>query len=135
MPDKVSVPLLFAPDEMLAPPARLTVSAPWSTDSCVEARLPSTSWTEIALPPVKPSGTSSFTVSVPAGTVFTGASLVLPTMMLNVSEADALLVSVAVTFTATVPTSPLAGVPENVRVAASKPSQDGSVLPSDSVAV
>ena len=50
------------------------------------------------------------------------------------SETDALPPSVAVTFTAMLPTSPFAGVPENVRVAASKPSQLGSGDPFDSVA-
>ena len=48
----------------------------------------------------KPSGTSSFTVSALAGTVLTGASLVLPTVILKMSETDALPPSVAVTFTA-----------------------------------
>ena len=64
-----------------------------------------------------------------------GASLVFATVILNVSEPVALLPSVAVTLTATTPTFALSGVPLNVRVSASKESQDGKALPSESVAV
>ena len=45
------------------------------------------------------------------------------------------LPSLAVTFTVTVPASVVSGVPEKVRVPASKLSQSGSALPSDLVAV
>ena len=64
-----------------------------------------------------------------------GASFVLPTVMLNVSEIAVLLPSVAVTFTASTPTFAFKGVPLNVRVAAVNVSQEGSALPSESVAV
>ena len=63
-----------------------------------------------------------------------GASLVLVTVILNVSVTVALPGSVAVTLTAMTPTSPLTGVPLNVRVAASKLSQAGNALPFDNVA-
>ena len=43
--------------------------------------------------------------------------------------------ALAVTCTDTVPASVAAGVPENVRVAASKLSQAGSAVPSDRAAV
>ena len=64
-----------------------------------------------------------------------GASLVLVTVILKVSATVALLPSVAVTLTARTPTFALSGVPLKVRVSASKESQDGSALPSESVAV
>ena len=76
---------------------------------------------------------SSLTVCAP-GTVFTGAVLLLLTMISKLSEAEALLGSVAVTFTVMVPTSLFPGVPENVCVAASKWSQPGSAAPVESVA-
>ena len=60
-----------------------------------------------------------------------GAAL---TVRLNVSNTTALPASVAETLTAMTPTSPLTGVPLNVRVAASKLSQAGNALPFDSVA-
>ena len=63
-----------------------------------------------------------------------GASLVLVTVILNVSDtvADP---SLAVTFTAMVPTSEFVGVPEKVRVEALNESQEGSDEPLDNVAV
>ena len=63
-----------------------------------------------------------------------GASLVLVTVILNVSEtvADP---SLAVTFTAIVPTSELVGVPANEFVSESKISQEGREDPFDNVAV
>ena len=64
-----------------------------------------------------------------------GASLVFVTVILNVSEIAALPLSVAVTFTSIAPTFAFKGVPLNVRVLALKESQDGSALPSESVAV
>ena len=75
---------------MLAPPA-VTASVPCSIESCVEARLPSTSCTAIVLPPVKASAVSSLTVCG-AGTVLTGASLTELTVLLTISvSVDALL--------------------------------------------
>ena len=63
-----------------------------------------------------------------------GASLVLVTVRLKVSEtvADP---SLAVTFTAMVPTSEFVGVPEKVRVEALKESHEGREDPLDNVAV
>ena len=55
-----------------------------------------------------------------------GASLVLATVRWKVSSTDAAVAVVAVTLTEIVPTSPFAGVPEKVRVAALKVSQAGS---------
>ena len=63
-----------------------------------------------------------------------GASLVLATTMSNTSDTAAFAPSVAVTFTLSVPTSALTGVPLKVRVAASKASQEGSAAPSAVVA-
>ena len=63
-----------------------------------------------------------------------GASLVLATTISKVSETEALEPSVAVTLTESVPTSPFAGAPENVRVAASNESQLGRAFPLGSVA-
>ena len=57
------------------------------------------------------------------------------TVRLKVSETLALLLSVAVTLTATDPTSPFEGVPLKVRVLVSNDSQGGSVFPSSKVAV
>ncbi len=73
VPDSVSVPLPLAPAEMVAPPARLTLTVPLATESCVVERLPSTSFT---LTPVMLSGASSFTVCAP-GTVLSGLTLKL----------------------------------------------------------
>src|SRR6478672_2551012 len=77
---------------------------------------------------------SSATGTVPPTFWMTGGSLVLPTVILKVSEIDALLPSVAVTFTTIVPTSMFAGVPENVRVVALNDSQLGNALPFESAA-
>ena len=57
------------------------------------------------------------------------------TVILNVSVATALPLSVALILTSITPTSSVSGVPLNVRVSASNESQDGSALSSDSVAV
>ena len=67
------------------------------------------------------------------GSVSVGTSLTLVTVIVKRSETDN-RPSEAVNLIAMLPTSPLAGVPENVRVAASKESQAGRVLPSSSVA-
>ena len=64
-----------------------------------------------------------------------GASLVLVTVSVKLSSTDRLPRSAALTLTLIVPTSPLAGVPLKVRVAALKLSQVGSALPSASVAL
>ena len=64
-----------------------------------------------------------------------GASLVLVTVILNVSETEELDPSVAVTLTAIVPTSELVGVPVKVRVEALKDNQEGREDPLDNVAV
>ena len=63
-----------------------------------------------------------------------GASLVLVTVILKVSDTVA-VPSLAVTFTAMVPTSELVGVPEKVRVEVLKESHEGRDDPLDSVAV
>ena len=57
-----------------------------------------------------------------------GASLVLATVIRNVSLTVALLKSLAVTVTSTSPTSAFSGVPENVRVEALKLNQPGKLL-------
>src|SRR5262245_43681606 len=88
--------------------------------------------------PTAPTGgpASSFSAASTgvAPALSTGASLVFPTAILNMSDTEALL-SLAVTFTAIVPTSPAPGVPENVRVVALNDSQPGSGASVSSVAV
>ena len=64
----------------------------------------------------------------------TGASFTAVTFSTNVSETLA-RPSDAVTFRSSVPTKFAGGVPENVRVAASNVSHDGSADPSPSVAL
>ena len=59
----------------------------------------------------------------------------LVTVILNVSVIAALPLSVAVILTSISPTFAFKGVPLNVRVAAVNVSQEGSALPSESVAV
>jgi hypothetical protein len=90
VPDRVSVELPLAPALIVAPPATLTVTVPFVTVSCVVARLPSTSFTEI--PPIE-SAVSSFTVCAP-GTVFTGLSFTALTVIATASESVAPLLSV-----------------------------------------
>ena len=57
-----------------------------------------------------------------------GASLVLATVIRKLSVTVALLLSLAVTVTSTMPTFAFVGVPENVRVAGVKVSQLGKAL-------
>src|SRR4051812_25134920 len=64
-----------------------------------------------------------------------GASLVFATAGWNTSNTEAPKLSVGVTWTPSVPTSPLAGVPGKVRVKGSKESQAGSAAPFASVAL
>ena len=64
-----------------------------------------------------------------------GASLTLSTVMAKVSLTVAPALSVAVTLTFKLPTSPLSGVPLKVRVLGLKLNQVGNGLPSDSIAV
>ena len=90
VPEIVRVDEPFAPALMVAPPARLTFSAPLVTVSCVVARLPSTSLTEM---PAIESAVSSFTVCAP-GTVLTGPSFTELTVIATESESVAPLASV-----------------------------------------
>ena len=90
VPDSVSVELPFAPALIVAPPARLTFSAPLVTLTCVVDRLPSTSLTEI--PPIG-SAVSSLTVCA-AGTTLTGPSFTELTVIATASESVAPLASV-----------------------------------------
>ena len=99
VPDSVSVALPFAPALIVAPPARLTFSAPFVTESCVVARLPSTSLTET---PLIESDVSSFTVCAP-GTVFTGPSFTELTVIATASESVAPLLSVERTVSVSAP--------------------------------
>ena len=85
MPESVRVEEPLAPALIVAPPARLTFSAPLVTVSCVVERLPSTSLTDT--PPIE-SAVSSFTVCAP-GTVFTGPSFTELTVIATASESDA----------------------------------------------
>ena len=90
MPDSVRVEEPFAPALIVAPPARLTFSVPFVTLSCVVARLPSTSLTDI---PLIESALSSFTVCAP-GTVFIGPSFTELTVIATASESAAPFASV-----------------------------------------
>ena len=89
----------FAPALIVAPPARLTVTVPLPTVSAVVAKLPSTSVTES---PLIDSAVSSLTVCAP-GTVFTGASLTLVTLIVTVSVSATALLSVETTVSVSVP--------------------------------
>ena len=81
------------------------------------------------------SGTDTAAVSPLPLEVMVGAAFgAPPTARSKLSDTAALPVSVAVTLTLIVPTSPLAGVPENAPVAALKLSQLGSALPLAKVA-
>ena len=80
----------FAPALIVAPPARLTVTAPLPTVNCVVERLPSTSLT---LTPEIESAVSSLTLCAP-GTVFTGPSFTEATVIATESESVAPLESV-----------------------------------------
>ena len=102
VPDRVSVEEPLAPALMLAPPARLTLSVPFETLSCVVARLPSTSITLIVLAPVKTSTASSLTVRAP-GTVLTGASFTELTVIATASESVAPFASVESTVSVSAP--------------------------------
>ncbi|MNO79187.1 hypothetical protein D3C76_703490 [compost metagenome] len=63
------------------------------------------------------------------GVLTMGASLVLPMVRVKLLLAVALLPSVAVTFTLRLPTSPLPGVPLNMRLNGSKLNQLGNGSP------
>ena len=78
---------------------------------------------------------SSVAVWSAIGLARVGASLMLATVTLKVSKASAPALSVTVTTTSRVPTSPLAGVPVKVRVAASNFSHAGKAAPLASLAV
>ena len=67
--------------------------------------------------------------------VIVGASFVLVTVILKISNVEAPALSVAVSLIEIVPTSPLVGVPLNVRVPLLKDSQEGRLEPSESVGV
>ena len=69
---------------IVAPPARLTVNAPFPTVSCVVAMFASTSLTLIRFAPVNVIGVSSATVTAPP-TVFTGASFTAVTFTVTVA--------------------------------------------------
>ena len=77
VPEIVSVAEPFAPALIDAPPASVTLSTPLATVSCVVARLPSASATEIVLPPVNARAVSSATICAP-GTVLTGGMATVP---------------------------------------------------------
>ena len=99
VPDRVRVDEPFAPELMVAPPARLTFSVPFVTESCVVERLPSTSLT---LTPLIESTVSSFTVWAP-GTVLTGPSLTELTVIETASESVTPLPSVESTVSVSEP--------------------------------
>jgi len=71
------------------------------------------------------SATAMLALAPPPSDVMAGALLVLPTVMVKLSEVLRPPLSVAVTSTLKLPTSPSAGVPLKLRVAGSKLSQAG----------
>ena len=83
VPESVSVPLPFAPAEMVAPPDKLTLTTPLVTLNCVVLKLPSGS---LADTPVMVNGVSSAMVCTP-GTTLTGARLFRPKSMAKLLEA------------------------------------------------
>ena len=83
---------------------------------------------------VKAKALSSVAAWPAIGSASVGASLALATVSAKLPLACAPARSVTVTLMAIAPTSPLAGVPLNVRVAALKDSQPGSAVPSACVA-
>ena len=84
VPDNVSVAAPLEPAAIAAPPERLTVTVPCRTVSCTVARLTSPS---VVLIPVMARAVSSLTVLLP-GTVFTGAALVVITVMEITASAE-----------------------------------------------
>ena len=84
---------------------------------------------------MKAKGWSSVAVWSPMALASVGASLLFSTVTLKVSETSLPALSVAVICTSRDPTSPLAGVPEKVRVVPSNVSHGGSALPLASFAV
>ena len=86
---------------MVAAPCSVTVTVPLSTESCVVARLPSTSVT--LMPPIA-SAVSSLTTCAP-GTVLTGASFTALTVIAtgSVSESGVPALSVETTVSVSAP--------------------------------
>ena len=99
VPESVRLEEPFAPALIVAPPARLTVTAPFVTVRRVVERLPSTSLT---LTPLIESAVSSFTVCAP-GTVFIGPSFTELTVIETASESVAPLPSVESTVSVSEP--------------------------------
>ena len=99
VPESVRVEEPLAPALIVAPPARLTVTAPLVTVRRVVDRLPSTSLT--LTPPIE-SAVSSFTLCAP-GTVLTGPSFTELTVIATASESVAPLPSVDSTVSVSAP--------------------------------
>ena len=78
---------------------------------------------------------TSTAARVTVALVSVGGVVSAATVMSKVSLIDPPLPSLAVTFTDTVPTSAVCGVPEKVRVSAAKDSHVGSVAPPSFVAM
>ena len=93
---------------------------------------PSASVAVTAAPTLPPAAVFSATERVTVELANAGARL---TLMSKVSLTEPPLPSLAVTFTDSVPASEAVGVPAKVRVESVKPSQVGSAVPSDFVAV
>ncbi len=129
MPSLVPLPVLkvnpLVPDRLTVPLAAVSVT--WTG-----APLASRSLTVIAVPVVDDSSNKPpcSMVCAPGSEFSGGASTASWKVSLTIE-----VPSLAVTLTSIMPTSPLAGVPENVRVAGSKFNQVGSRLLSSSDAV
>jgi hypothetical protein len=99
VPDSVRVEEPLAPAPIVAPPARLTVTVPLVTVSCVVDKLPSTSLT--LMPPIG-KAVSSLTVCAP-GMLFTGPSFTEVTAMATAAESVTPLPSVDTTVSVSEP--------------------------------
>ncbi len=110
VPESVSVPLPFAPAEIVAPPARLTVRVPWAALTAVVARLPSLSLTLMPAMAVL----EFHSTDTDPGTELTGASLTATTSMVATAVLESRAPSVTLTVTTRSVVSGLAEVLSNV---------------------
>ena len=118
----------MAPLELISNATSDVASSEYVTVSPVSGSVASTVTTDV------PAALFSSTDAVVSWPVNTGASFTFATTMSKVSLTVALLESVAVTFTESVPTSAFAGVPAKVRVFAVNTSQVGRAESSDCAA-
>src|SRR3989337_2432496 len=130
-------PLSGVPEKVLVAGSKLSQAGSGLPSARLADRLrlsPASTSLKLAAGTVKLKPASSVLAWSEISTEATGASLMLAMLIVKFWEALAPDVSVAVTRTASAPTSSFKGVPEKLLVAGSKLSQAGSGLPSASVA-